>query len=147
MNLGTFPPTSVPWGKAYHLPEPLGITIAALIKGMWQFPVLVSSLPWSKSSAVTTMVVTARSQSGKGRPKATFPGSNLVFQRNPYPATPGESQLCTYRKRLLAFGRRMWVNTSQILWKCVCAIWLIINLKENDTFLLPEGGAGGLGSG
>lgn len=49
-----------------------------------------------------------------------------------------ELQLCTHSNRLLAFGRRTWANISQVVgtvfvWFQIS--WLIINLKENDTFV------------
>ena len=49
----------------------------------------------------------------------TFLGSNLAFQHNASPTITAESELCTCGKMLWAFRKRVWVNTSQVLWKCV----------------------------
>lgn len=89
VNLGTFPPTSVPWGKARHLPEPLGITIAALIKGMWQFPVLVSSLPWSLVQCCDDDGGDSKEPVRKGPAKGHFPRLKFGISAQSLPRHPG----------------------------------------------------------
>lgn len=65
----------------------------------------------------------------------TFLGSNLAFQHNASPTITAESELCTCSKMLRAFGKRVWVNISQVLWKCVWVhiSWLTISLEGKDT--------------